>query len=78
MKVFIKVYADDLKSASVTFPINVTARDIKSLKVEIEEQIDPKIKSKDQILSLRRNGVIVTHFYFCCDLGSIDEIHQWR
>lgn len=51
MKLLIKVYADDLKSPSLTNPLIIKGSPseitIRQLKVELEAQIKPQIKYKD-------------------------------
>lgn len=51
IRLFIKVYADDFKSACSTVPFAMKGTPdqvtIHDLKVEIEKQIEPKIKVKN-------------------------------
>mmetsp|Transcript_20981 Transcript_20981/g.20099 ORF Transcript_20981/g.20099 Transcript_20981/m.20099 type:complete len:125 (+) Transcript_20981:3-377(+) len=61
MKVLVKIYADDLKSPSLTHPLFISASKvtIAQLKKNIEQQIRPQIKVKDQILSTKQGKVIM-------------------
>ena len=60
MRLFVIVYADDLKSACTTTPLSVSSSTtIRDFKIMIEKQIRPTIESMNQVLSLMRNGVIV-------------------
>ena len=64
MRVFIKIYADDFKSASSTYPllIKTAAKDLTlvQLKQLIQDQIKPSIKAKNQIISIKKAAVIVS------------------
>ena len=64
MRVFIKIYADDFKSASSTYPllIKTPAKDLTLalLKQLIQDQIKPSIKAKNQIISIKKAAVIVS------------------
>ncbi len=64
MRLFIRIYADDIKSPSSTNPLMIkgTAKDITLaiLKSEIESNIKPIIKVKNQVLSIKKNAVIVS------------------
>ena len=70
MRLFVKIYADDFKSASSTFPLTFKGTPeeltIHDLKVEIEKQIEPKTRVRNQILSIKKNAVIV-RLYFACE-----------
>ena len=51
LRFFIKIYADDFKSASSTIPLalkgDVQELTIRDLKEEIEKKIEPSIKMKN-------------------------------
>lgn len=69
MRLFIKIYADDLKSASQTTPLVIRGTNhdltIGQLKNEIEFQIKPPIPIKYQILAIKRGtGVIVSEIRY--------------
>jgi hypothetical protein len=66
MKLFIKSYADDLKSPSTTYPllIKTFTKDytLAQLKKEIELQVKPTVQVINQILSIKKSGCIVSHY----------------
>ena len=73
MRLFVKVYADDLKSASSTYPVVLKGgpeTTLSQLKSEIETTIKPTIASKNQILSVKKGLVIVSRRKV---LNKIDE-----
>ncbi|CDW79366.1 protein kinase domain containing protein [Stylonychia lemnae] len=63
MRIFIKIYADDLKSPSSTYPLQLkgTIKDITigQLKHEIENNILPQILQRNQIISIKKSVVIM-------------------
>lgn len=64
MRVFIKIYADDFKSASSTYPLLIkpASKDLTlaQLKQLIQDQIKPSISVKNQIISIKKAAVIVS------------------
>lgn len=74
MRLSVIVYADDLKSACTTVTVILTNQHghnrkggfhtfkeitLFQLKQEIEQQVRPRIPLRNQILSIKRNGVLV-------------------
>jgi hypothetical protein len=63
MRLFVKLYADDFKSPSSTIPLYIkgTPKDITiaQLKKEIELNVKPEIKVKNQVISITKSAVIV-------------------
>lgn len=64
MRLFIKVFADDLKGPSASYPLQIkgdpSTITLGQLKAEIEQQVKPKVYSKNQILSIKKAPVIVS------------------
>ena len=63
MRLFIKIFADDLKSASQTSTIVIKGSfkdlTLAHFKEELEKQIKPLIPAKNQIISINKTGLIV-------------------
>ena len=60
MKLLIVLYADDLKSASTTTPLQLSQTNtLASLKSCISQHAKPLIPVENQVLSIMRNGVLV-------------------
>lgn len=60
MKLLIVLYADDLKSASTTTPLELSpSMTLANLKTCISQHAKPLIPVERQVLSVMRNGVLV-------------------
>jgi len=64
MRLFVKVYAGDLRSASSSYPLTLkglpSALTLAQLKADIEAFVNPTIAAKNQILSVKKGLVIVS------------------
>ena len=60
MRLSIVLYADDLKSASTTTPLQVSpSMRLADLKTCISQHAKPLVPVENQVLSIMRNGVLV-------------------